>query len=469
MPFHTSTFAILLSLTWLAWLVVPPGARWVVLLGASAYFCGSSHPMFLLQVVAASMFAYVVARKLAAIPEVARRKPLLTMAICALAANLALFKYAPAFDIGLLLPIGISFYTFQLIGYLVDVHRGLEPEKDLRVFSLFVLLFPKMVSGPIERARNLLPQLRVAQRFDYSLTVSGLSLILWGLFKKLVIADHLAPFVNHVFDDPAAATGPLTLAATILYAFQLYCDFSGYTDIAIGTAALFGYRLLANFNRPYIATSIQDFWKRWHISLTSWLTDYVYTPMTRQKKLKIKFYHAMLGGLFITFVISGVWHGSHWNFVAWGALHGAYIVISLQTQKLRNRLSDLAGLSSRPRLRRAFRIGVTFMLVCLAYVLFRASSLSDAMTLYASLAQGWDGTADAVKDLLRVDRSSMLLGGTGVLVVLAVEALGSRPATQDAFRSQPAMRVLAYCACAFAVIAAGAFGTGSQDFIYFRF
>lgn len=468
MPFHSAQFAAFLGVTWIAWLAFPARFRWLVLLLASLYFCGASHPHFLIVVLGAATLAFLVARRMAALPEPARRKPLLAAAIVLLVLNLSVFKYSGQLGLDLLLPLGISFYTFQLIGYLIDVQRGAPAEDDPRAFALFVLLFPKMVSGPIERARSLLPQLRIEQRFDYADTVAGLRLIAWGLFKKLVIADRLAPFVAHVFDDPDAATGPLTVVASVLYAFQLYCDFSGYTDIALGVGRLFGYRLSPNFNRPYIATSIQDFWKRWHISLTSWLTDYVYTPITRQKRLKIKLYYVMLGGLFVTFVISGIWHGSHWNFMAWGALHGGYIVVSLLTQKQRAALSDRIGLSRRPGLRHAWRVACTFTLVCAAYILFRAQSLGDAGALYASLLHGWSDAFQAVKDLVRLDMGSMLIAAPAVAILLVAEMLMGRSACQDAFARNVAFRHAIHLACALAVVLCAA-QQGGQDFIYFRF
>lgn len=468
MPFNSPQFAVFLGVTWLAWLIAPRNLRWLVLLVASAYFCGAYFPQFLLVAAGATALAYFTALKMAALPEPSRRRPLLTAAVMLLVANLALFKYAGEFGLSLALPVGVSFYTFQLIGYLVDVQRGTQAERDPRTFSLFVLLFPKMVSGPIERSRTLLPQLRSPTGFDYVDTVAGLRLVIWGLFKKLVIADRLAPFVSHVYDSPEAATGPLTAVASVMYAFQLYCDFSGYTDIAIGTARVFGYRLSPNFNRPYIATSIQDFWKRWHISLTSWLTDYVYTPLTRQKTFRIKLYYTMLASLFVTFVVSGIWHGSHWNFVVWGALHGAYIVLSLMTQKQRAAISQRVGLSNHPRVRNAWRIAATFTLVCVAYVLFRAGSLADAGTLYASFLVGWSDAFLAVKDLVRLDQGSFMIGAIATVILLVGEmCMASKPA-QALFASHAPLRRSLYFLGALAVVALAPQQSG-QDFIYFRF
>lgn len=469
MPFYSSQFLALLAITYVAWLAVPAAWRWLVLLAASLVFLCASHPWFLVPLLGATLFAFLVAHRLASLTEARQRKGLLALAIVLLAANLTAFKYAGAFGVGLLLPLGISFYTFQLVGYLVDVYRGFAPERDLRVFSLFVLLFPKIVSGPIERASNLLPQLRQPRHFDYAQTVAGLQLILWGAFKKLVVADRLAPFVARVYDDPSAAEGPTTVAATVLYAFQLYCDFSGYTDMALGLAAVFGYKLVQNFNRPYAAISIQDFWKRWHISLTSWLTDYIYNPLIRQRLVKVKLYWAMLGGLFITFVISGLWHGSHWNFVAWGALHGAYIVLSLMFQKQRAKVVEAFGLARRPTLRKVIRVGITFSLVCLAYVLFRAPGIGEAGILYASLFQGWGMVLQLAREFVFMDPGSLLIAMSGVLVVILVEAIQSNGNLRDRLYQAAPLRPALCFMCAFTVAVAGVFGEAGQQFIYFSF
>jgi D-alanyl-lipoteichoic acid acyltransferase DltB (MBOAT superfamily) len=350
MPFISLAFVGYFAIVALVHFLLPLRWRWAWLLAASLVFCGWVEPIFLLQLMSATGLTYYAALRIEAEPDKERKQPILGWAVLALVANLFVFKYTSFFNetfrslfaglgaeypvapIQLPLPLGISFYTFLLIGYLVDVFRGAAAERHFGIFALFAAFFPKFVSGPIERGKNLLPQLHAPEGFDAQRVMLGLQLVLWGVFKKAVVADRIAGFVDPVYNDPGAWDGVAYISATFLYAFQVYCDFSGYTDIAIGLAIILGYRLMNNFNRPYFATSIQDFWKRWHISLTSWLTDYIYTPLTRQKTLKIKFFTMMLIGLFVTFVASGLWHGAQWTCVAWGALHGAYIVAAVMLQ-----------------------------------------------------------------------------------------------------------------------------------------
>lgn len=232
----------------------------------------------------------------------------------------------------LLLPVGISFYTFQVISYLADVYKGEQgAERHFGHFAVFVAFFPKLVAGPIERARNLLPQFYEKQEFDYQRASDGLKLIGWGLFKKMVIADRVAVYVNQVYNNPGDYTGAPVAMATVFYAIQVYCDFSGYTDIARGSALILGFRLMENFNRPYFSKSISEFWRRWHISLSSWLEDYIYTPILIKKRdwgLT-----AIIFSLLVTFITCGLWHGANWTFVIWGLLHGVMLSLEVVTRK----------------------------------------------------------------------------------------------------------------------------------------
>jgi D-alanyl-lipoteichoic acid acyltransferase DltB (MBOAT superfamily) len=254
--------------------------------------------------------------------------------------------------------------------------------------------------------------------------------------------------------------------ATVLYAFQLYCDFSGYTDIAIGSALILGFKLTPNFNRPYIATSIQDYWKRWHMSLTSWLTEYVYTPMSRTTLIKIKWYNLMLLSLFVTFVVSGLWHGAQWTFAVWGALHGSYIVLSQLTQKPRARMIKLCGLNKSPRVLRAIRIACTFTLICLAYVLFRSNSLADAGQFFISLPTGWFEPQVGLKTLISGNRSQLLICIAGIATVLLIESLQSVERAQKiALNSR---WQLSYAMTA-SIVLLGALYQVDPQFIYFRF
>lgn len=271
--------------------------------------------------------------------------------------------------INVILPIGISFYTFQEVAYIIDVYRGRLPAaKRFDLFTTFVVFFPQLVAGPIERATNLLPQFTMSFQWDRSRAVEGLRLILWGFFKKVVIADRLAAYVNIVYDQPQDHNGIAMLFATFFFAFQIYCDFSGYSDIAIGLAKILGFTLMQNFRQPYFSASIREFWARWHISLSTWFRDYLYIPLGGNR---VPFARNLLN-LFIVFLVSGLWHGANWTFIVWGALHGLYIVIETVVNKRRE-----------PSQRRSHfyfvRVLFTFLLVVIAWVFFRANSLDDAV------------------------------------------------------------------------------------------
>lgn len=277
----------------------------------------------------------------------------------------------PVPNLDLLLPVGISFYTFQAVGYTIDVYRGdLKAEKNLGIYALFVSFFPQLVAGPIERATNLLPQFREVHKLDAERFASGIRQMIWGYFMKVVVADRLALLVNAAYNNAAEHNGTTLLIATIFFAFQIYCDFAGYSNIAIGAARIMGFDLMTNFNRPYFSTNISEFWHRWHISLSTWFRDYVYIPLGGNRvSVKRNYFN-----VFITFVISGVWHGANWTFVIWGALHGLYISI----QKF-FRL-DKAGHKSRG-LKRFVFVAVNFVLVLIAWVFFRANSTADAVNI----------------------------------------------------------------------------------------
>jgi hypothetical protein len=461
--------------------------RWVWLLGASLFFYAIVEPVYLVQIVAATAVSFALALRLETESETRRKAMLLAAGIGLLVANLFVFKYAsffnesarslldavgvdyPVLAFHILLPIGISFYTFQLISYLVDVYRGEKAERHFGHFAVYVTLFLKIVAGPIERARNLLPQLKAEHRFDYARIVSGLQLIAWGAFKKVVVADRLAPIVNSVYDAPESFSGASHAFATWLYAFQIYCDFSGYTDLALGCALILGFKLTQNFRRPYFATSIQDFWKRWHISLTSWLTDYIFNPLIRSKFIRIKWYNLMLMSMLATFVVSGFWHGAKWTFVAWGTLHGLYIVAALMMQKPFNGLVRRIKLDKRPQLYRGLKIAFTFTLVCLAYVLFRANSMDDAIYIFTHLHTGWDDAIWSFKETVGLLRQEFMLGLAGIVVVMAADLLRGRADLGVVLASRPAMRWGLYSAGALSIVLLGAFYQAHQQFIYFRF
>lgn len=488
MAFNSLQFLAFFVIVLAGYVLMPARARWVWLLAASLFFYGFAGPVFLIQILAATAVAYFAAFAIERNEVRQKKQVVLGGAIVLLAANLVAFKYAAFFNgliettfgwagaagsaplLQLLMPLGISFYTFQLIGYLIDVFRGAKAERHFGIFSLFVLLFPKVVSGPIERAKNLLPQLHALPAFSYPLALAGFQLMLWGAFKKIVVADRIAPFVSRVYESPQDFEGVSMTFATFLYAFQLYFDFSGYTDMALGAAMIIGIKLMPNFDRPYFAVSIQDFWKRWHISLTSWLTDYLYTPLTRAKWIKLKLYNLMLASLMITFVVSGLWHGSYWTFVAWGALHGAYIVTSLLVQKPWNQFAKNSGLTKRPKAYRALKIGVTFLLVCFAYILFRSPTMADALYIMSHLSTGWGDIVTGIGLVKGDNDAELMLALAGIVVVMAPEFMKNHAKLGDAVLTGPAWRRWGlHYAGALTIILLGAYYGSGQQFIYFQF
>jgi alginate O-acetyltransferase complex protein AlgI len=278
---------------------------------------------------------------------------------------------------------GISFYTFQTLSYTIDVYRKQrEPEYHLGYFALYVTFFPQLVAGPIERSDRLIPQLRKEQVYDYARTVEGLQRMVWGFFKKVVIADNLAVAVNHVYGNVDSVSGLTLLIATGFFAYQIYCDFSGYSDIAIGSAKILGIDLMENFKRPYFSTSIKEFWSRWHISLSTWFRDYVYIPLGGSKKGSVRTYVNVL----MVFLISGLWHGASWMFVIWGAIHGLYQLYEKATFNIRDRLWNFIGLDGT-WIQWSTKWFVTMSVVLISWVFFRAGSLNEALSIFSSISK----------------------------------------------------------------------------------
>ncbi len=298
----------------------------------------------------------------------------------------------------IILPVGISFYTFQALSYSIDVYRKkIEPTKDIIAFFAFIAFFPQLVAGPIERATNLLPQFLTNRRFSYDQAIDGMRQILWGLFKKIVVADNCATYIDQVWATYATQTGSTLLLAAILFTFQIYGDFSGYSDIAIGTAKLFGIKLMRNFNNPYFSRDIAEFWRKWHISLTTWFRDYVYIPLggsrpeipahiktpDRYKKWII------VRNTFVIFLVSGIWHGANWTFLAWGAYHAVLFLPLILLSANRKYTNQVAEGRLLPTWKEAGQILITFMLAVIGWIIFRAPSLSDAWEYMCRMCESW--------------------------------------------------------------------------------
>ncbi|MCB9100548.1 MAG: MBOAT family protein [Anaerolineales bacterium] len=396
MLFNSLEFFIFFPIVMGFYLVCPDRYRWALLLAASYYFYAAWKMEYVLLLGLATLIAYMAALQMARTEHPVARLALLLVSIISNLAILLTFKYfnffsdslrailaqanilydSPLFDV--LLPVGISFYTFQIISYTIDVYRGqIEPEQHLGYFALFVAFFPQLVAGPIERAAHMLPQFRQRFEFDMLRLNGGLQLVLWGLFKKVVIADRLGVYVDAVYNQPTTYTGWPILMATFFFAFQIYCDFSGYTDIALGLARMMGFDLMQNFKQPYFATSPVDFWRRWHISLSTWFRDYLYIPLGGNRVAVNRWY----ANLFIVFLISGLWHGANWTFVIWGGLHGLYVIVEVATEQIRVAWSRRLGLDRWPGLLVASSRLSTFGLIGLTWLFFRANSVGDALVL----------------------------------------------------------------------------------------
>ena len=382
MNFISAQFVVLFPLVLLCWRRIAPARRWVVLLAASWLFYAAGQPQTFPLLLLATGVCYLAARRVADAQSQAAKRGWLALALGTCLGILFLFKYlsfaASIFGISvpsLLLPVGISFYTFQNLSYVIDVYRGtMEPERHFGYYALFVSFFPQLVAGPIERPQNLLPQLRRAADPSREDVQAGMQLLLRGYCKKLVLADFAARFVEPVYASPEAAAGPAVVLATVLFALQIYGDFSGYSDIACGAARLMGIRLMKNFDAPYTACSVREFWRRWHISLTSWLTDYLYIPLGGSRCGTFR--HCL--NILIVFLASGLWHGANWTFVIWGGLHGAAMVgETLLAPRL-------------PVPPRWLGRCLTFAFVCFAWIFFRAGSVADAFTLISALPSGWN-------------------------------------------------------------------------------
>lgn len=393
MNFNTLEYLLFLPAVLALHWALPHRLRWMLLLAASWLFYFWWEPVAGLLLVAVILVIWLCGLGAAQARSPAARAACLAAALGACLGCLVLFKYAgffarlaggsPAWR--LLLPAGISFYTFQSLSYVLDVYRGqTAPERHFGYYALFISFFPQLVAGPIERSGRLLPQLRRERSLSRAQLSAGGWLLLAGYFKKVVVADGLAPLVNGVYAAPGTAGGPEVIAATVLFGLQIYCDFSGYSDIARGTARLLGVELMANFQTPYAARSVREFWRRWHISLTAWFTDYVYIPLGGSRKGLPR----QCLNIMAVFLLSGLWHGADWTFVAWGGIHGLYQVCAvLAVRRSGPPVPQDRGLD-------VLRRGATFALVTFAWLFFRAESMADAWTLLSRLGAGW-GAAES--------------------------------------------------------------------------
>jgi D-alanyl-lipoteichoic acid acyltransferase DltB (MBOAT superfamily) len=433
---------------------------------------------FLFLIVISSIVDFIVGQKLYKTENLKKRKGLLAISLVVNLGFLVYFKYTNFFietfvdsfrlfgkelevsTLNIILPVGISFYTFQTLSYTIDIYRKqLKPTTDWLAFFSFVAFFPQLVAGPIERASHLLPQFYKTYKFNYNLVKSGLLLMAFGLFKKMVIADRAAILVNQVYNNPTDYYGYETILATVLFAFQIYCDFSGYSDIAIGIARTMGFDLMKNFDSPYFSKSITEFWRRWHISLSTWFRDYVYIPLGGSRNGKYRTY----ANLFIVFLVSGLWHGAAMTFVIWGAIHGVFIVVEKALTKFR-----MAIFKQYKALNYLIALPFTFFIVCFAWIFFRANSFGDAMLIINNTLQ--------IKDTqnifnLGLKQTEFKLLFVMILLLLVFEMIHKRFSALIVLNKlYLPLRWIFYLTIVFCILIFGIYGENTvKEFIYFQF
>ena len=522
MLFNSIEFFIFLPAVVLLYFLLPHKWRWVWLIVSSCFFFGyfyystyvpHKNPAYYYGIVALSILSVIVVDYyIAILIEKSKMagstwtKIYLVVGIVYTLLLLFIFKYFNFFNetvaqiasffhlhyplkiLNVLIPIGISYYTFHSISYLIEVYRGVQkPERHFGIFSLYILFFPKIVAGPIERPQNLLHQFHEEHTFDYRRTVDGLKLMAWGFFKKIVVADRAAMVANEVFNDPYDYWGIYLIIGTLCFIFQVYCDFSGYSDLAVGIAQLMGFKLTDNFKRPYLSTSIPELWRRWHITLISWFRDYVYIPLGGNRVARWRWQYNIM----VIFVLSGFWHGANWTFIIWASMNGLYSLASIWTKSIRSRFVSFIGLTKLPRLHNAIKIVITFLLFTFAGIFFRANTTADGFYIISHLFSGFGDLFKIIASLdyeklklfLVIQNKVTFLGfakpaflpemitlAITIIAWAAVEIIqeNSKRRLRDIISEKPwYVKWTLYYLMLFALVFLGVFA--NQQFIYFKF
>lgn len=489
MLFNSLDFAVFFPIVFILYWIASQNknTRNILLLVSSYVFYGWWDWRFLFLIFFSSLVDFIIGQKIYKTKIEKERKVFLAISLLVNLGFLCYFKYSNFFietfvdsfrlfgkelevsTLNIILPVGISFYTFQTLSYTIDIYRKqLEPTKDPLAFFTFVAFFPQLVAGPIERASHLLPQFYKTYKFNYDQVKSGLLLIAFGLFKKMVIADRVSILVNQVYNNPETYHGFEVVVATIFFAFQIYCDFSGYSDIAIGAGRTMGFDLMKNFRSPYLSKSITEFWRRWHISLSTWFRDYVYIPLGGSRNGKYKTYF----NLFVVFLVSGLWHGAAMTFVIWGVIHGIIIVAEKALTKQRLKFSKMLKINNKSLARKVFYISITFTIVCFAWIFFRANSLEDSFVLIGNMC---DFKSSQILNLYNLGMSSQELWTAIFAIILLVvfewfhynsdRSLSKTLPTKPLF-----FRWSFYMAIGFVLVIFGVYGDmAPKEFIYFQF
>lgn len=486
MLFNSFHFLIFFPIVTLIYFLIPYRIRWMWLLVTSYYFYMCWNPKYAILIVTSTLITYLSGILISNSKD--KKKLWVALSFISNLGILFFFKYfdfaieniniilnklhitliTPSFDV--LLPVGISFYTFQALSYTVDVYRGdVKPEKNLGKYALFVSFFPQLVAGPIETSKHLLEQFNHNYDFDYDRVKSGLLLMLWGFFQKLVIADRIAIVVNTVYNNYNDYSGFTLIVATVLFALQIYCDFSSYSDIAIGCARVMGFELMQNFNRPYFSKSIAEFWRRWHISLGGWFRDYLYIPLGGSRHGKLKKYRNIM----IVFLTSGLWHGAGWGFIVWGFLHGFYQVVGDLLKPTREYFIDKLNINKNGFFHRLSQIITVFILVDFAWIFFRANTFRDAIGIIKNMFtfNPWvlfDGSLYN----LGLDQKDFIVGILAIFTLIMVSLLRRNTRLINLIGNQNIIvRWVFYFTFLYSILIFGIYGPGykAQQFIYFQF
>lgn len=490
MLFNSYQFLIFFPIVVLFYFIIPHKFRYIWLLAASYFFYMCWDAKYALILFFSTLITYTAGLLIGKTKNKKQKKLFVAISLILNLSILFFFKYfdftidnlnkilgtlnfqiiTPAFDI--VLPVGISFYIFQALGYTIDVYRKtVKPEKNFLYYALFVSFFPQLVAGPIERSKSLIKQLHEKHTFNMFRVKDGLLLMLWGYFQKIVIADHISTIADTIFNNSQSYPGVYVIIGAILFAFQIYCDFSGYTMIAIGAAKVMGFNLMENFNSPYMANSITDFWRRWHISLSTWFRDYLYIPLGGNRKGKLRKYI----NLMIVFLVSGLWHGANWSFVVWGGLNGLLQILGDALKTTRTKFLDVFQLSRTSAAHKALQILITFALIDLTWIFFRADSFTQATTMISSIFTTFNPWIifDGSLDRLGLSHASLILSFLSILILIFADFVKWRgKSIRTWVYKQPTwFRWTFYLVSIFFVLIFGVWGASYSEsaFLYFQF
>ena len=481
MLFSTAAFAVFMTVTFLAYWLLPHKYRWIFILMANAWFYISYDVRYLAVILVTMLASYICAILIEKQDVAKKKKIIMTTGVVVTLSLLLVFKYLnfalytvakvlnrlsipmQETTLRLIMPVGISFYTFMAVGYIIDVYKGkTQAVRHFGKYAIFVSFFPNISSGPIERAGHFIPQIDKEKTFDYDSVVYGARLLLLGLIKKIVIADMMTKYVDEVFNKVPQHHGICFAWATLLYTFQIYCDFSGYSDMAIGVARMLGFDLLTNFRQPYLSSSIKEFWGRWHISLSTWFRDYVYIPLGGNRCSKTR----RDLNLLITFLCSGLWHGASWTFVLWGGIHGICQIIE-------NRIKEATGLTREKEktLTKPVKILLTLLTFCIvsyAWMFFRANSISEAFYIVRSMFT--DLSISGAMEQMTMSGRSVVKTTIAIILLIIFDLFNERKdMLMQLSRLKAPLRWVIYIVSAIVVIALKVNNQFAQEFIYFKF